>query len=75
MMVSDIVGSVVLCGVHGAEGREGGAWHGADPLPCWWALQLSLWQSAYWADTGGAGQSHELHNIVSGRVVGARRGN
>ena len=24
MMVSDIVGSVVLCGVHGAEGREGG---------------------------------------------------
>ena len=71
MMVSDIVGSVVLCGVHGAEGREGGAWHGADPLPCWWAPQFSPHQCTYWADTGGAGQSHELQAVVSGRGEGA----
>ena len=53
--------------VYGAEGREGGPWHAADPLPCCWALQVSSQQFSHRADTGRAGQAHELHCIVSGK--------
>ena len=69
MMAWGIVGCEVLCVVHGAEGREGGPWHAADPLPCCWALQESLQQFSHRADTGRAGQAHELHCIVSGMVL------
>ena len=67
MMAWGIVGCEVLCVVHGAEGREGGPWHAADPLPCCWALQESARQFSHRADTGRAGQAHELHLFVSGK--------
>ena len=53
--------------VYGAEGREGGPWHAADPLPCCWLLQVSRRKFAHRADTGRTGQAHELHYIVSGK--------
>ena len=59
--------------MHWGEGREGGPWHGADSLPCWWALQGSPLKCAYWADSGRAGQAHELHVVVSGKMEGVDR--
>ena len=58
--------------VYGAEGREGGPWHAADPLPCCWLLQGSRRKFAHRADTGRTGQPHELHCIVSGKGGGDR---